>query len=194
MQCHFQVKHGDSARAAGELIMVVATTAIKAVMALLAAEPTAASYACPSSPAFIHASAKVQVVVPAETCDAVKSEMLARVQGQFGAWHDPHNNGTYSITSDAGGQIALQRLTGDKKYTDKMTIVLQNTTSGCTLFGCSESQTTSILDFGTNYCNLRMLYCGSTDGCKPVLHDFASVEKSATASSGTKDLQKCLKV
>eukprot|EP00969_Alexandrium_andersonii_P223855 9886440-Alexandrium_andersonii.AAC.1 len=27
---------------------------------------------------------------------------------------------------------------------------------------------------GTNYCNLKMLYCGTADGCRPVRSQFAS--------------------
>ena len=48
--------------------------------------------------------------------------------------------------------------------------------SSCIVAGCSESQGESYLDFDTNYCNLRVLYCGSADGCKPVQHDFATAE------------------
>ena len=48
---------------------------------------------------------------------------------------------------------------------------------------------------GTNYCNLRMLYCGSADGCKPVLHDLTAVEASVDPSIGAgKDQSACLKV
>ena len=93
------------------------------------------------------------------------------------------------------GTLSLQRLTGDKKYTDKMKVVLASNGSSCDILGCSESQVTSVLDFGTNYCNLRMLYCGSKDGCKPVAHDFTSEETKVTTSAGaTHVLSKCLTV
>ena len=32
-------------------------------------------------------------------CSDVLEEMTARVDGQFGTWHDPHNNGTYTNTN-----------------------------------------------------------------------------------------------
>jgi hypothetical protein len=32
-----------------------------------------------------------------ETCGSVQQEIQRRVYGQYGAWHDPHNNGTYSF-------------------------------------------------------------------------------------------------
>jgi hypothetical protein len=48
---------------------------------------------------------------------------------------------------------------------------------GCILNGCSEAQVFSILDFSTNYCNLRNLYCNKKDdGCPIVTHDFDYVE------------------
>ena len=54
----------------------------------------------------------------------------------------------------------------------------------CVVRGCSASQVTSVADFSTNYCNLRMLYCGSKDGCRPVLHDFAVDETKVAPSTG----------
>lgn len=40
-----------------------------------------------------------------------------------------------------------------------------------------------------------MLYCGSADGCHPVLHDFASNETVVDVSTGAgKDPSACLKV
>ena len=123
--------------------------------------------------------------------------MLARVTGQPEHWHDPHNNGTYSSTaSGSSAALSFSRLTGNRKYTDKMTFTFKDNGSGqCSLLGCSESQVTSILDFGTNYCNLRMLYCGSADGCKPVDHDIKSTEQKVKTSTGAKhDLALCLTV
>ena len=84
-------------------------------------------------------------------------------------------------------------MSGNKKYTDKLTFTFTAQGGGCEISGCSESQVTSIADFSTNYCNLRMLYCGSADGCKPVLHDFATTETEVKTSTGaTHDLSKCL--
>lgn len=154
----------------------------------------ASGYTCPGSHAFVHAWAKVTAVAAAP-CSEVSAEITARVNGQPAAWHDPHNNGTYSwIDKDA---LQLARRTGDKKYTDKLTIVLEETSATtCTLRGCSDSQVNSVADFGTNYCNLRMLYCGSADGCHPVEHDFTSTESSVKTSSSAAqhDLKLCLKV
>jgi len=65
----------------------------------------------------------------------------------------------------------------------------------CQIEACSESQVFSIFDMGTNYCNLKMLCCGSKDGCKPVLHDFDTRHEGTIRSSmASVDLQKCLVV
>merc|ERR1712070_1155879 len=146
------------------------------------------NYKCPGSKSFVHASAHVTAVANAP-CSDVKAEMVLRVNGQFDQWHDPHNNGTYALTSDHAATdgddvVKMSRLSGDKKYTDKMVFVLSSTGDNeCTLYSCSESQVTSIIDFGTNYCNLRMMYCGSADGCKPVTHDITSKEVAVSTSS-----------
>lgn len=118
-------------------------------------------YDCPSSGAFVHASCKTTVLINAD-CATVETEVLARVNGQPSAWHDPHNNGTYSILKTSSGSIALKRLTGNGKYTDKLTLTLsaaalesnfQGSTSPgkCVLQGCSESQSTSVADFSIDF-------------------------------------------
>merc|ERR1712146_859200 len=128
----------------------------------------------------------MEVVATANaTCEHVASEIKARVSSQGnGTWHDPHNRGTYSIDSYAPGSIALRRVTGDKKYTDKMIFSLSPSGNMCTIQGCSRSQVNSYLDYGTNYCNLRMMYCGAADACKPVMYDFTSVETSVKPHAG----------
>merc|ERR1712224_944159 len=136
------------------------------------------------SAAMVHASCEVEVAAQAP-CAQVKEEMLARVQGQHAKWHDPHNNGTYTVLSDADPNVLeFSRITGNKKYTDKMTFTLTTAGTGCQISGCSESQVFSIADFSTNYCNLRMLYCGSAAGCKSVVHDTVATEKSVKPSVG----------
>jgi hypothetical protein len=152
--------------------------------------------ACPKSSAFIHASCQT-VATASASCSTVRAEVLARVAGQYGQWHDPHNNGTYTVLDEsAQDTLQLKRLTGDGKYTDKVTLTLANASdTACTVSGCSESQVTSVLDYSTNYCNIRMLTCGSADGCKPVNSDWALTETSVSPSKGAgKDPSACLKV
>ena len=155
------------------------------------------AYTCPKSGALIYASCKTTVSA-ADTCESVRLEMLARVGGQYGSWHDPHNNGTYSVIDDTSQtSLALQRVTGDNKYTDKITFTFEaaGNYDGCVVRGCSRSQVTSVADFSTNYCNMYSLYCSSADGCKYAERDIAVTETEVKPSSGaSKDKSACLKV
>merc|ERR1712048_986836 len=84
---------------------------------------------------------------------------------------------------------------GNRKYTDKMTFSLFDENGKCSIQACSASQVFSVADFSTNYCNLRMLYCGSSEGCKPVKHDFVTEEMKVSTSTGAgHDQAACLKV
>merc|ERR1712022_51792 len=127
---------------------------------------------------------KVTTVASA-TCAQVKEEATARVNGQPNAWHDPHNKGTYTM-QDYGGTFSTSRLTGDGKYTDKQIFTLTDSGTSCKIEACSRSQVSSYLDAGTNYGDLKMLYCGSADGCKTVSNDFTvgseTTEKFSQAS------------
>jgi len=123
------------------------------------------------------------------------SEMEARVAGiSSGSWYDPHNRGTYSLLSRGDHELSFSRLTGNKKYTDKQTFTFSDVSaSTCEVQGCSESQGFSVGDFSTNYCDLRMLYCGTAEGCKPVHTDFAISETSVKPSFGaSSDPKACL--
>ena len=64
--------------------------------------------------------------------------------------------------------------------------------SSCAMKACSTSETTSISDFSTNYCNVHNLYCDTADGCKPATKDIAVTESAVCASSGQSDSKACL--
>ncbi|CAE8583234.1 unnamed protein product, partial [Polarella glacialis] len=158
---------------------------------------TAAGYKCPGSSAFLHHASNQVTVTAQANCSDVMAEMEARVAGiASGAWHDPHNRGTYSLLSQGDAELNFQRVTSNKKYTDKLTFTFVDFPQGvCKISGCSESQVFSIGDASTNYCNLRMLYCGSSEGCKPVQKDFAVEESAEHPSLGAgKDPTACLAV
>ena len=158
---------------------------------------------CPGSPAaFAHAKVQVQVLAMAN-CSAVRSEMLARVNSA--AWTDPHNNGTYAIESQSSPVgLAFSRVSGGACrgcYTDRLTFAFSEESApaaqeggrACVVTGCSESQGPSFIDYSTNYCNLRMLYCAAADGCAPSRHDFATMETAVTHSAGAQtDAAACL--
>lgn len=167
--------------------------ALKATAPVIAA--AAPQYKCPGSSSKIHASCKQQATIDA-SCDVVTTEIKARVGSQFGAWHDPHNNGTYTITGGDDSTIELTRETANKKYTDKVIISL--TEAGdkkCTLMGCSESQVMSVADFSTNFCNVRMLFCGTQEGCSAAGTDLTYTVDDVSKSFGaSKKLADCLQV
>ena len=151
-------------------------------IATIIAASVAASYQCPGSSAFIYASCEVTATVAAP-CDRTAVEITARMLGLDG-WSDPHNNGSYSLTSNTSKLIVGKRTTGGaphtpgKHYTDKFMISLSpSDSSSCLVKSCSESQSTSFLDFSTNFCNIRNLYCGTDEGCSPVRFNFKTVEQ-----------------
>jgi lipocalin len=178
-----------------------------------APEPTAASAAasagslrgfngvafdgtCPGSGASLFHTGMKITTTAAASCATVDAELTARIAGQYAAWHDPHNNGTY-YDADFGGDASFTRVTGDLKYTGKMTFTLVDgaDADSCVIQACSESQVTSLSDFGTNYCNLKMLYCGSADGCVPVGADFTVGDETTEGiSMASVDLSSCLQV
>eukprot|EP00620_Florenciella_sp_RCC1587_P015995 CAMPEP_0182559172 /NCGR_PEP_ID=MMETSP1324-20130603/2394_1 /TAXON_ID=236786 /ORGANISM="Florenciella sp., Strain RCC1587" /LENGTH=450 /DNA_ID=CAMNT_0024771405 /DNA_START=114 /DNA_END=1466 /DNA_ORIENTATION=+ len=147
----------------------------------------AASSYCPSSGSLLHAGCDLTLEFD-DTCEDVSAEIEARVAGQYEAWHDPHNNGTYVLGSAADDLLALKRTTGDGKYTDKMNFALAaSSTGGCSVSACSESQVTSVIDGGTNHCNLMMLVCNSAAGCAPLVHDLTYTESVNSCSDSTSE-------
>lgn len=125
---------------------------------------------CPGSAApFMHAKCETEVKF-SNSCDDVKKEILGRATST--TWVDPHNGGTYNLTTISDSFIAGQRLTGDKKYTDKFDFTFSTLGASCVVQACSESQVNSLVDYSTNYCNLHDLYCSSVDGCPTVGKDL----------------------
>jgi len=162
---------------------------------VFAAQPY--DYNCPPSAASMHAGCKVNTRFES-TCETVQQEMMKRINGQTESaasdkyWRDPHNNGTYTLLTQSNPNpdlFTLQRVTGDGKYTDLINFVfgpVDNTQ--CNVFACSESQVTSLLDYGTNFCNIHDLYCAEA-GCKP----FAKLSYEEEAAKCTKqDASVCI--
>merc|ERR1711865_519365 len=156
-----------------------------------------ATVKCPGSHA-IFGHAKTQVTATAKaSCADVKAEIEARASAQKG-WVDPHNGGIYSVISSTDTEVDTKRTTNHKHspggitFTDKQTFTLSDKAGTCEISACSESQSTSLKDFSTNYCDLRNLYCGSADGCTSVVNDFASTQETVNASSGQSDFSACV--
>lgn len=129
--------------------------------------------ACPGSASAVHAKCEMNLKFTNQ-CDAVMTEISGRLTSS--TWVDPHNGGTYSLTSSNSSYISGQRITGDKKYTDKFDFFFAKSGTGCLVNSCSESQVFSITDYSTNYCNLHDLYCSSTDGCPTIGKDLTYTE------------------
>lgn len=56
-----------------------------------------------------------------------------------------------------GDYVWANRLTGDKKYTDDVTINFYEEGDYCRVVGFSRSRVLSVYDYSTNYCNIRNL-------------------------------------
>merc|ERR1711998_640000 len=67
---------------------------------------SASSY-CPSSGSMVHASCDLTLEFPNDSCATVAAEVEARVEGQYDQWHDPHNNGTYTVAASADDLVSL---------------------------------------------------------------------------------------
>mmetsp|Transcript_53663 Transcript_53663/g.81442 ORF Transcript_53663/g.81442 Transcript_53663/m.81442 type:complete len:197 (-) Transcript_53663:115-705(-) len=157
-----------------------------------------ADAACRGSAAAIHAKCQMKITFHAG-CDKVKDEVTRRLAGDYG-WKDPHNGGNYKLEqfSDLDRNSILQGLhvSGNGDYTDLFEMVFDNggeTDKGsslCVVDACSESQATSVLDFSTNYCNLRNLYCSEKEGCPIVEHNLSYVENYKSCRQ--RDETKCV--
>jgi hypothetical protein len=137
---------------------------------------------CPGSPAVIHARCEMEITFPHTDCDQVQDEMARRIAGDLG-WTDPHNGGHYERDYDIARSIDTvvkgSHRSGKGGYTDLFELTLDTNKEGdCVVTACSESQVTSVIDYSTNYCNLRNLYCSDhPDGCPIVKNSFQYVEK-----------------
>lgn len=143
-----------------------------------------------------HASMRV-VAIATASCEHVSEEIQARSIGYEG-WIDPHNAGKYTLMNSSSTVIETNRTTnpkvsvGGQTYTDRQTFTLKDENGNCRIEACSVSESTSVNDYSTNYCNLRNLYCGAVDGCKPIIRDFFVTETVVHASLGAgKDKIQC---
>jgi len=143
----------------------------------------------------------IKLTTVAETsCDKVLAEMKARVNGQKATWQDPRNKGVYTLTykeeKDCAGTLCTSRLIDDEKMGGKADKKKDDGKEGGIFTNAGENVDEQIFTLtdekretckieacssnpmGNSYCDLKMLYCGKTDECKPVANDFAvSIEK-----------------
>lgn len=146
---------------------------------LFAITPLLSVTACPGSSSTFHAKCEIGVKF-SNTCEEVQSEIIGRMQSP--SWSDPHNGGTYTLLSSNTTYVSGERLTGDKKYTDKFDFLFSASGASCKVEACSESQIFSITDYSTNYCNLHDLYCASADGCPTMGKELSYTETFSSCS------------
>ena len=75
---------------------------------------------------------------------------------------EPEANGIYEAEQchegdKEGDYVWANRLTGDRKYTDDVTINFYQEADYCRVVGFSRSRVLSVYDYSTNYCNIRNL-------------------------------------
>ena len=88
------------------------------------------------------------------------------------------------VLNNDENSLLMKRRTGDNKYTDKILFTFSQSSDSCELQMCSESQVFSVADFSTNFCNMYLMFCGSSDGCPYVEHDFEYKEVKVSPSIG----------
>eukprot|EP01061_Rhynchopus_euleeides_P013323 TRINITY_DN23283_c2_g1_i1.p1 TRINITY_DN23283_c2_g1~~TRINITY_DN23283_c2_g1_i1.p1 ORF type:complete len:187 (+),score=50.46 TRINITY_DN23283_c2_g1_i1:59-562(+) len=134
-------------------------------------------YSCPSSAASMHASCEVTATVNGTCADAMAEVELRIYANGNGTWTDPHNGGNYSLTALDAAQLDGKRITGKPPhYEDHFTLKFAAAGNSCEITACSVSQSSSYLDYSTNYCNVRNLYCGGASGCKYIKYNFGYTE------------------
>ena len=118
----------------------------------------------------VRASCHVDISFPQNNCASVQREILQRVRGQHtGAWHDPHNNGSYALVTKDTNEFLLNRVSGtgsSVKYTDIVTFNFASKSTQqelCHVTASSTSTVFSILDFGTNFCNILDLFSNARE-------------------------------
>lgn len=148
------------------------------------------------------------------TCGAVQNEINSRVRAQHTMssatrerWHDPHYNGTYRFTKTLAMHYQLEHISnsgGKTKHIDVIDLkftapstekILSNASPSltrserktCHVKASSWSKDFSLLDFGTNFCNIYNLYCQSKD-CHPITPLSFTYKVGKCAES---DVQKC---
>jgi len=134
-----------------------------------------AALSCPGHGGTFHARCEM-VVHFQDSCARVSKEVTSRIKGvDSGKWEDPHNNGTYALTSATATKIEGSRNSSDDKYMDLWDMELEPTEeNGCKVTACSESQRLqlySLHDESISYCNLHNLYCGDEESCTYVNED-----------------------
>merc|ERR1711915_67637 len=120
-----------------------------------------------------HASCKINWEIP-ESCQTFKSKIISQMNAWQGDSLCPGTSNScpdmpcgqrclYQFRESSQNYIYGTHQTPVARYTDDLTIHLaENGSGGCSVRAKSNSQTWyAVLDYGTNYCNLRNLVDGA---------------------------------
>ena len=126
-----------------------------------------------------HASCQIKWDFSITSCDVVRSKLVQQIQKWKG--RDNCEQGgekcLYHLVSNTPSQVTATHTTPKKEYVDSLTMTFapvqifqdskvvsfeKDFSSGCSVSAHSRSNVWyAILDYGTNYCNLRNLVVGS---------------------------------
>merc|ERR1712166_1310953 len=81
---------------------------------------------------------------------------------------------TILMSRAAGSQAKTPK---GPNYDDQVKFTFEATDGGCQVRACSESHVTSVLDFGTNYCNMHDLICKDPEYCGKTPSNYSYTEK-----------------
>ncbi|XP_064402499.1 uncharacterized protein LOC135348213 [Halichondria panicea] len=111
----------------------------------------------------LHASCKLTWMFPATNCSVVHDCLSYTITNLSGDPQDCKSSEKclYKLVSDTGSEIHSTHETPVKHYVDDQSFTLSAGSGGagsCTVAAYSTSETWyAVLDYGTNYCNLRNL-------------------------------------
>ncbi|KAL4222699.1 hypothetical protein ACF0H5_018740 [Mactra antiquata] len=112
----------------------------------------------------LHASCKLDWTFQLSCAD-----VMTGLANQINAWNTADNcpNGAgerclYTLTSQAADKLSLTHETPVKHYVDTITFTFMGSGDSCSVHGYSTANTWyAVLDYGTNYCNMRNLLEGA---------------------------------
>jgi len=144
-----------------------------------------------------HASCHIDWSVSA-SCATITEKLVAQIQAWEGDSLCPNTSAAcptlpcgqrclYSLLDNTGGVITASHQTPVKRFTDTMRIELtSNSQAGCSIEATSQADTWyAILDFGTNYCNLRNLVDGAGISTMPGFRE--TTQDSVCTQYSTRD-------
>lgn len=163
---------------------------------------------CPATNATVAAGMRLRAVVES-SCSDLLDEVATRVESSAaGTYHDPsggkyepvdveieHVDGS-NDTEVESGVIDTVRVNVNKNSTTSQRFIFKRSgVAMCEVSACSRNQFEQAEDDGQNYCALKMMLCGSYDGCAYAKTDIKVVaEQTMPFESAVADIEKCVDI